>query len=91
MSIEGVNIDATCMLDTGAQSTIISHSALHHIDCRLREVGKKLPSSELSTVRLFGKDGEKGSKELCVTAQVFLMFSTEVEVCDSASLHSTTQ
>ena len=46
--LEVVNIDA--MLDTGAQSTIISRSVLHDDDCRLREVGKKLPLLELPTV-----------------------------------------
>ena len=66
--IEGVKIDA--LLDTGAQSTIISRSALHSIYRHLQELGKKLPPLELPTVRLFGKDGEKGSKELHVTAQL---------------------
>ena len=68
VSIEGVSVDA--MLDTGAQSTIISRSALHDIDRRLRKVGKKMPPLELPSVQLFGKDGEEGSKELCITAQV---------------------
>ena len=72
VSIEGVSIAA--MLDTGAQSTIISRSVLHDIDRHLREVGKKLPPLELPTVRLFGKDGQEGGKELCITAQVPLTF-----------------
>ena len=48
VSIEGVSIAA--MLDTGAQSTIISCPALHDIDCHLGRVGRKLPPLELPTV-----------------------------------------
>ena len=62
------------MLDTGAQPTIISRSALHDIDRDLHEAGKKLPPLELPTVRLFGKDGQEEGKELCITAQVPLTF-----------------
>lgn len=47
VSIEGVSIAA--MLDTGAQSTIISRSTLHDIDRHLRGVGKKLPPLEVIT------------------------------------------
>lgn len=70
LSIEGVPIIA--MLDTGAQSTIISRSALHDIANHLHQVGKDPPMLELPTARLFGKDGQKGGNELCITAQVSL-------------------
>ena len=60
------------MLDTGAQSTIISRSALHDIANHLRQAGKDPLVLELPTVRLFGKDGQKGGSELCITAQVTL-------------------
>ena len=72
MSTEGVSTAA--MLDTGAQSTIISRSTLHDIDRHLCEAGKRLPTLELPTVCLFGKDGQGGGKELSGASP----FSTEV-------------
>ena len=70
--IEGVPVSV--MLDTGAQSTIISLSTLHAVNKSLLQQGKKLPPLELPTVRLYGKDGPKGGKELTITAQISLTF-----------------
>lgn len=56
------------------QSTIISHSTVKEIRDKLVEAGKKLPPLELPTVRLFGKDGKKGGKELYIRAQLLLTF-----------------
>ena len=63
------------MVDTGAQSTIISRSTLHAVNRHLRQQGRELPPLKLLTVRLYGKDGEKGGKELLITAQVPLLLS----------------
>ena len=68
VSVEGVLMIA--ILDTGAQSIIISRSALHDLSSHLCQVGEALPILELPTARLFGKDGLKGGNELCVTDQV---------------------
>ena len=73
--IEGVPVRA--MVDTGAQSTIISRSTLLLIHRHLRQQGRALPELELPTVRLYGKDGEKGSKQLVITAQVPLVFTLD--------------
>jgi len=63
------------MMDTGAQSTIISRSTLHDVNRYLKQQGQELPPLKLPTVRLYGKDGEKGGKQLVITAQVTLKFS----------------
>ena len=63
------------MVDTGAQSMIISQSTLHAVNQHLKQQGHELPPLELPTVRLYGKDEEKGGKELLITAQVPLLLS----------------
>ena len=68
IKIEGVPVKA--LLDTGAQSTIISWSTLHSIVKHLQDHKRPLPELELPTARLYGKDGEKGGKPLYITAQV---------------------
>ena len=68
ISIEGVSVSA--MVDTGAQSTIISRSTLHAVNRHLKQQGQELPPLVLPTVRLYGKDGKKGGKELVITAEV---------------------
>ena len=70
VQIEGVPVVA--VVDTGAQSTIISQPTLHAIGRHLLENGGKLPTLEKPTVRLYGKDGQKGGRELTVTAQLQL-------------------
>ena len=73
--IEGLPIKA--MVDTGAQSTIISRSTLHAVSRHLRQQGREAPQLEIPTVHLYGKDGEKGGKELQITAQLPLVFSVD--------------
>ena len=66
--IEGVRVSA--LVDTGSQTTIIARSVLHEIGKHLREQGKPLPQLSRPSVKLYGKDGRNGNKELNVTAQV---------------------
>ena len=73
--IEGTPVRA--MVDTGAQSTIISRSTLHAVSQNLKQQGRELPPLELPTVRLYGKDGKKGGNELLITAQAPLMLSLD--------------
>ena len=71
--IEGLLVEA--MVDTGAQSTIISRTLLHAINHHVKQQGRELPPLELPSARLYGKDGEKGGQELLITAQVNLVVS----------------
>ena len=73
--IEGVPV--TAVVDTGAQSTIIARSTLHKVGRHILENGGKLPTLEKPTVRLYGKDGRKGGRELTITAQLPLSFSVD--------------
>ena len=57
-------------LDTGAQLTIISRTTLHAIVKHLQSCGKPVSRLELPSAHLYGKGGEKGGKQLCITAQV---------------------
>ena len=56
VSIEGLPVKAT--VDTGAQSTVISHSTLHAIGCHLSQTGCPLPILSKPTVWLYKKDGQ---------------------------------
>ena len=58
------------MVDTGAQSTIISRSLLHAIGRRAKSEGHPLPVLEQTSVRLYGKDGKGGGWELTITAEL---------------------
>ena len=60
------------MVDTGAQSSIISRSVLHRIGGHLKRQGKPVPQLQPASLRLFGNDGKAGKHELRVTAQVTL-------------------
>ncbi len=62
IDLEGLPVKA--MVDTGAQSTIISRSTLYAVNHHLKQQGTNLPPLELPTVRLYGKDGQKGGKQL---------------------------
>ena len=73
--IEGVPV--TAMVDTGAESTIISRQVLHSIVRHKRQQGLPDPVLSKPSVRLFGKDGQKGGHELTVTAQLTLSFSVD--------------
>ena len=72
VNIGGVPTLAT--VNTGAQSTIVSHSTLHKVMNNLKHIGQEPPKLELHTVCLYGKEGQKGGHELCITAQVSLLF-----------------
>ena len=71
--IEGLPV--TAMVDTGAQSTIISRETLHVVNQHLKQEERTLPPLELPTVQLYGKDGRKGGQELLIIAQVPLVLS----------------
>ena len=73
--IEGVPF--TAMVDTGAQSTIISRQVLHDIAHHLRQQGLPDPTLEKPSERLFGKGGQKGGHKLVITAQLNLTFSVD--------------
>lgn len=73
MGIAGVSL--TALLDTGAQSTIISRRTLHSVVEHLRDCDEPVPELELLSARLYGKDGEKGGKQLYITAQITLPIS----------------
>lgn len=78
--IEGM--PAIALVDTGAQSLIISCSLLHAIGRHRASAGYPPLELERPTVRLFGKDGRKGGHELAITAQVQLTFiSPSVCLC----------
>ncbi len=68
LSVEGVSVRA--MVDTEAQSTIISQSVLHEIGRQLQQEGKPRPILEQPTVQLYGKDGVDGGHRLQTTAQL---------------------
>ena len=68
ITIEGVAVEV--LVDTGSQSTVISRSMLHKIARHARSKGEPLPILEKPTVRLFGKDGAGGGRELVITAQL---------------------
>jgi len=55
LQIEGVQVSA--LVDTGSQSTIISHQVLYDIGKHLHSQGKPLPQLEKPSARLYGKDG----------------------------------
>ena len=61
---EGVKVEA--MVDTGAQSSIISRLVLHKVGIHMKKPVPKLEP------KLFGKDRRVGSHELNITAQVTL-------------------
>ena len=68
ITIEGVTVEA--LVDTGSQSTIISRAMLKEIGRHQKCQGKPLPVLERPVVRLFGKDGAGGGRELVITAQL---------------------
>jgi hypothetical protein len=74
LTIEGVPVQA--MVDTGSQSTIISHDVLHKVGRYLASQGKPLPELKVPTVRLYGKDGKKAKCELNISTEV--LFSVDI-------------
>ena len=77
VSIEGLPV--TAMVDTGAQSMIISCSTLHAIKRHLDDAGRPPPTLEKPSVRLYGKDGPGGGRELTIVAQLRLSFTLDGE------------
>ena len=75
VSVEGVSLPA--LVDRGAQSTIISRELLHRIARQRLDEEKEILKLEKPTVRLFGKNGPQGRRELIITAQVELT----IEAC----------
>ncbi len=74
VNIEGIPISA--MIDTGA---IISRYTLHAV---VKSTGQEVPRLETPMVRLYGKDGQRGGRELVVTAQVeFRVSVNDKSVC----------
>ena len=75
LEIEGVKVEA--MVDTGAQSTIISRALLHEIANSLKAHGRPVPELEAPCTRLFGKECNSVKPELDITAQVMLTLETD--------------
>ena len=75
LDIEGVKVEA--MVDTGAQSTIISRALLHKIANSLKAQGRPVPELEAPCARLFGKECNSVKPELDITAQVMLTLETD--------------
>ena len=69
--IEGVPVSA--VVDTGAQSTIISRPMLHRIHKQMKSRGKTMPKLALPSPPLYGKSGSA----LDITAMVNLTFSAD--------------
>ena len=65
IEVEGVPVKA--IVDSGAQSTVISRDLLHKINRHMREQGRLSPTLELPSATLYGKGG-RDSSELCITA-----------------------
>lgn len=70
--VEGVPVKA--VMDSGAQSTVISCQLLHSVGRHLRLLHKPLPQLERPSTILNGKAGEDG-QELCIAAETVLTFS----------------
>ena len=77
VSVDGVTVRA--MVDTGAQSTIISRTVLHQIGQQRCREGKPVPILEEPTVKLYGKDGVAGGQQLLITAQLDVTFELDGE------------
>ena len=76
----GVPVEA--MLDTGAQSTIVSRELYHKVVCHLRTGDKPVPELKTPSARLYGKDGVEGGREIVVTAQMDMDIAVDGEsVC----------
>ena len=74
IEIEGVPVKA--VVDSGAQSTVISRNLLHQVNRHMREQGRSSPTLELPSITLYGRGG-RDSSELCVTTQTELQLSVD--------------
>ena len=75
VQVEGQPV--TAVADSGSQATTISRTFLHQIGKHLHRQGRTLPTLEMPTVRLYGKGGKGGGKELIISAQTSLTFATD--------------
>ena len=73
--VEGVPVKA--LVDSGSQSTIVSRSLLHEVAKKLCSQKKILPKLSPPRVKLYGKDGHKGKRELDITAQTELFIEAD--------------
>ena len=64
------------VVDTGAQSTIISQRVLHEVARHMCKQGRQVPVLEQPSVKLYGRSGTNSS-ELTITAQAELQFSVD--------------
>ena len=67
------------MVDTGAQSTIISRKVLHEIARRLEAQQKPVPELEIPSVRLYRKECKGVKPEVDITAEVKLTIETDTK------------
>ena len=74
IQIEGCPVKA--VVDTGAQSTIISRDLVHQIAKVMREAGNKQPTLVRPSAKLYGRSGSDRS-ELTITAEVQLQLSLD--------------
>ena len=77
VEVGGVSVDA--MLDTGAQSTIISRELLHKVVHHLQAKNKPVPDLRIPSAKLYGKDGVEGGREIVVTAELNLKIGVDGE------------
>ena len=75
VQVEGQPV--TAVADSGLQATIISRAFLHQIGKHLHRQGHTLPTLGRPTVRLYGKAGKGGGKELIISAQTSLTFAVD--------------
>ena len=73
------DVPVRAMVDTGAQSTIISRSMLHEIAHQSQADGRPPPTLSEPSVRLFGKDGKGGGRELIITAELKVTLKADGE------------
>ena len=72
VKIEGTPVHA--LVDTGAQSTIISRATLCKIVGHLKHQGRPIPTMELPKVKLLGRANKGDYRELTITAQLDLTY-----------------
>ena len=77
VEVSGVSVEA--MLDTGAQSTIISRELLHKVVRHLQATSKPVPKLRIPSAKLYGKDGTEGGREIVITAELDLEISVDGE------------
>ena len=66
--LKGIEFHSEC----SCLRTIISRQVLHEFGKRLHSQGKPLPKLEKPSARLYGKDGQRGSRSLDITTQATL-------------------